>query len=459
MQRKPNIILINADDLGYGDLGCYGSTVNDTPHLDRMAAGGLRLTDFYQASPVCSPSRAAMMTGCYPPRVGINKVLFPGEAIGLHPDEVTIAKMLKGAGYATMHIGKWHCGDQPEFLPTSHGFDHYYGIPYSNDMGRQDAKDGKVWPAFENIPPLPLLLDEEVIEAQPDQATLTGRYTEQAIRFIRAHQDGPFFLYLAHFHVHLPHYAPERFMKESRNGRFGGSLACMDWSCGVILHELSRLGIDKDTLVIFTSDNGARITEGGSNAPLRGAKASTWEGGMRVPCILYQPGTIQPGVCDGLATGMDFLPTFASLSGAPLPQGSTLDGVDMAPLLTGGQSNRDTFFYYMKDWLCAVRHGPWKLHVRHKKAGTWLETEPVQELYNLNDDIGETVNMYEDHPDVVERLLSLLAECRAELGDGTTGIEGTGVRPVGRVENPAPLTQFDPEHPYYIASYDLTERG
>jgi len=454
--KQPNIILINADDLGYGDLGCYGSTVNDTPHLDKMAAGGLRLTNFYQASPVCSPSRAAMMTGCYPPRVGMNKVLFPGEGIGLNPSEVTIAKMLKNAGYATMHIGKWHCGDQPEFLPTNHGFDHYYGIPYSNDMGIQD---GKVNPAFQFCTPLPLLNDTEVIEAQPDQNSLTGRYTEQAVRFIREHKDSSFFLYMAHFHVHLPHYAPERFMRESRNGRFGGSLACMDWSCGVILNELSKLGIDSDTLVIFTSDNGARITEGGSNAPLRGAKASTWEGGMRVPCILYQPGTIQPGVCHEMASGIDFLPTFAHMVGAKLPDDRVIDGVDMTPLLTGGASNRDTFFYYMKDWLCAVRQGPWKLHVQRKKAGTWQETEPAQELYNLDHDIGETVNLYDDHPDVVARLTAIFKACQNDLGDGAAGIAGTGVRAVGQVDNPVPLTYFDPEHPYFMASYDLTERG
>jgi arylsulfatase A-like enzyme len=449
--KKTNIILINADDLGYGDLGCYGSEVNDTPHIDAMAANGLRLTDFYMAAPLCSPSRGAMMTGCYPRRIGFGtfegrEVLFPGQGVGLHPDEITIAKRLKSAGYRTMHIGKWHCGDQPEFLPLAHGFDQYYGLPYSNDMGPRPKK--------EDFPPLPLVADNEVVEEQPDQATLTGRYTEQAVRFLRENRDNPFFLYLAHLHVHVPHYAPERFLRESRNGKYGAALACMDWSTGVILHELKRLGLTEDTLVIFTSDNGGTVNLGGSNGPLRGMKGTAWEGGMRVPCVIYWPGTIAPGVCGGLAAAIDLYPTLARLAGASLPNDRTIDGIDLMPVLSGQTSNRDMFFYYSGDHLCAVRQGKWKLHVYR---GNWImsDAHPVYELYDLEADIGETNDVRAEHPDVAERLLALIEGCRRDLGDAGTGTIGTNTRSIGKVENPKPLTEFNPEHPYYITMYDM----
>ena len=452
--RQPNIVLINCDDLGYGDLGCYGSTVNDTPELDRLAEQGVRFTDFYMASPVCSPSRGAMMTGCYPPRIGFGAfegrwVLFPGQAVGLDPEEISVAKLLQQAGYATACVGKWHCGDQKAFLPTRHGFDHYYGLPYSNDMGRQNEDD--------TYPPLPLLRDEEVIQAQPDQTSLTERYVEESVRFIRGNAGRPFFLYLAHMHVHLPIYVPDRFQRESRNGRYGGAVACIDWAAGVILHELRTLGLDEDTLVIFTSDNGSRCRgEGGSNGPLRGTKGTTWEGGQRVPCIMRWPKRIPPGtVCGELATAMDFYPTLAELGGAPVPRDRIIDGKSLQRLMCEPNatcSPHAVFFYYLLNNLEAARAGKWKLHVRKGEHA-------IRELYDLEADSGETENVYESYPAVVAELDAHLAACRRDLGDEATGVEGENVRSIGRVDDPVPLTYFDPEHPYFIAMYDLKERG
>jgi arylsulfatase A-like enzyme len=469
--RPPNIVLVNCDDLGYGDLGCYGSSRNETPHLDRLAAEGTLLTDFYMASPVCSPSRAALLTGCYPPRIGFGHfdglpVLFPGQRYGLHPDEVTIAKVLSGTGYATKHVGKWHCGDQAPFLPTRHGFDGYYGIPYSNDMGRQRMPDD--FPELEDAiagalhipgwryPPLPLLHDDDVIEAQPDQASLTARFVEESVRFVRAHRDRPFFLYLAHIYVHLPIYVQERFARASRNGSYGAAVATIDWAAGVLLAELQQLGLDADTMVIFTSDNGSRARdEGGSNLPLRGTKGTTWEGGMRVPCIARWPGRIPAGATSAtLTTAMDLFPTLAGVAAAPTPAGRTIDGRDILPVLLGDTdaSPHEAFFYYSGCDLEAVRAGRWKLHVARDR-------ETVEELYDLVDDVGETRDVHAEHPDVVATLLRHAERARAELGDERLGVEGAGVRPVGEVAQPTPLTTFDPYHPYYMAEYDLADRG
>lgn len=471
-RSQPNILLMNCDDLGYGDLGCYGSTSNDTPHLDRLAAEGVRFTDFYMASPVCSPSRAALLTGCYPPRIGFGSfdglpVLFPGQRFGLHPDEVTIADVLRRAGYATLHVGKWHCGDQPPFLPTRHGFDRFFGLPYSNDMGRQRWAEGEVpipqllremgIPFLDEYPPLPLLLDEEVLEAQPDQASLTARYVDECVRFLRANRDRPWFLYLAHIYVHLPIYVQERFARESRNGTYGAAVASIDWAAGVLLAELRRLGLEDDTIVVFTSDNGSLARNGGSNAPLRGRKGTTWEGGMRVPAIVRWPGKVPPGsVCSALATSMDLFPTLARAAGAGhlMPTDRAIDGRDITALLEDptAESPHEAFWYYDGNDLAAVRSGRWKLHLARRGRA-------VCELYDLVADPGESADVAAEHPDVVAELEVHAERARKELGDARLGIQGAGCRPVGEVEDPVPLTTFDPGHPYYMAEYDLTDRG
>ena len=457
---RPNIILINCDDLGYGDLGCYGSDRNKTPALDRMAAEGMRFTDFYMGAPVCSPSRGAMMTGCYPRRIGFGSfdgrwVLFPGQGVGLNPDEITIANLLKDQGYATKHVGKWHCGDQPEFLPTRFGFDSYYGLPFSNDMGRQRGRKNQ-------YPPLPLLRDEEVIQEQPDQAGLTERYVEECVRFIRENQEEPFFLYFAHMYVHLPLYAPKRFMDQSENGRYGAAVECVDWSVDVLMSELKRLGLDENTIMVFTSDNGSRNRdEGGSNAPLRGTKGTTWEGGMRLPCIVRWPGRVPAGeTCGELTAAMDLLPTFANLAGTREPDDRVIDGHDIAPLVLGedgAESPWDEFYYYASDRLDAVRRGRWKLRLQFDDEGKIVPDG--EQLYDLESDIGETTDLSDELPDVVEEMKAALDRGREELGDEATGAEGRNIRPIGRVDDPKPLTEYDPDHPYIIAIYDLEDAG
>jgi arylsulfatase A len=452
MSQPPNLLLINCDDLGYGDLGCYGSTVNSTPAIDRLAREGLRFTDFYQASPICSPSRGAMLTGCYPPRISFDDfegkgVLFPGQGVGLAPGEVTLARLLKEVGYATALVGKWHCGDQPAFLPTRHGFDHYYGLPYSNDMGLMHVRpNARV--------PLPLLRGESVIQEQPDQTALTERYVQESVEFIRANRQRPWFLYLAHMHVHLPLLVSERFLRGSRNGPYGGAVECIDWATAALLFELERLGIDENTLIVFTSDNGARGDNGGSNAPLRGRKGETWEGGMRLPCLMRWPARLAPGqVRRELFTALDFLPTVAAFAGAHPPTERTLDGLDFSSVLLAAPGEaplpRETFFYYFKNELCAVRHGRWKLHV-------WRRGAPAAlcELYDLATDRAESTDVAAAHPEVVADLQARLARCREELGDTVTGVAGRGRRPIGRVSDPRPLTRYDPSHPYMIAMYD-----
>lgn len=458
--ERPNIILINCDDLGYGDLGCYGSDLHATPALDRLAAEGMRFTDFYMASPVCSPSRGALLTGCYPPRIGFGSfeglpVLFPGQPLGLPDTEISLGRLLSDAGYATLMVGKWHCGDQPEFLPTNHGFDRYFGLPYSNDMGRQQGTPTRADGDQAGYPPLPLLDDDRVIEQQPDQSSLTGRYVTEVLQFMRARRDEPFFVYLAHLYVHLPIYVQERFAAASRNGPYGAAVESIDWATAVIMEELEQLGLDDRTIVVFTSDNGAlERPGGGSNLPLRGSKGTTWEGGLRVPAIVRWPGRIAPGsTCDELVTSMDLFPTFAALAGTEVPRDRVVDGHDLSGVLFDhGPSPRESFAYYFMDDLCAVRSGRWKLHVAR-------DAQPVEELYDLLADPGETRDVHAAHPEVVARLEALAAEYRRDLGDARIGMHGEGVRAIGRVDGRRTLTTYDPSHPYYAAEYDLPDRG
>ncbi|HPA17064.1 MAG TPA: sulfatase [Verrucomicrobiae bacterium] len=440
----PNLIILLADNLGYGDIGCFGSRLHRTPNLDRMASDGVRFTHCYSASGVCTPSRAALMTGCYPRRLNMHisdvghAVLQPVSAKGLNPDEVTIAEVLKGAGYATTCIGKWHLGDQPPFLPTRQGFDSYFGIPYSEDML---PRKGKPWP------PLPLMRDGRVVEAGVDCNTLTRRYTEAAIAFIRANRERPFFLYLPHATPGSSgqSFASEGFRGKSANGLWGDAVEELDSSTGEILGELRELGLAKRTVVLFTSDNGAmrRDPPQGSNAPLKGWGYTTDEGGMRIPLIAWGPGIVSGGrVCEELVTLMDVMPTFAKMAGAALPEGRTIDGRDVGPLLrgeAGARSPHEYFFYYQKEQLQAVRDARWKLYLPLKQKltlGKAVAGTAATPLYDLYADIAEEHDVATGHPDVVRRLSQAADRAREELGD--LDREGKGQRPAGRVESPTP---------------------
>jgi arylsulfatase A-like enzyme len=452
--KKPNLILILADDLGYADLGCFGSKKNRTPNLDRMARQGIRLTSFYAIANVCTPTRASILTGCYPQRVGLHQnekgqgVLFPANTRGLSAAEITLAAILRALGYATFCIGKWHLGDQLPFLPTRHGFDHYFGIPYSNDMGRTARPKGK-----EKVyPPLPLLRDEKVIETEPDQSLLTARYTEEAIRFITQNKDRPFFLYLAHTMPHDPLFASAKFRGKSANGKLGDAVEELDWSVGRILETLKTLGLDDNTLVCFTSDNGGPPRPATSNAPLRGSKATTWEGGHRVPFIARWPGHVPAGKESGeIAVSFDLLPTFAKLAGGKAPAGRIIDGKDIWPLLAsrpGARSPHEAIFFYAGARLEGVRSGKWKLYLPGRNLGPKKKGKkgptPLQ-LYDLEKDLGEKTDVAAQHPEVVKRLQALAERCREDLGDGKR--PGKNTRPPGHVDNAKPLTRTDARLP------------
>jgi len=462
---KPNFIVINIDDMGYADIGPFGSKLNRTPNLDRMAKEGRRLTCFYGA-PVCSPSRSALMTGCYPKRVlPIPSVLFPGAAVGLNPAERTVAELLKEAGYTTACIGKWHLGDQPEFLPPQRGFDYYLGLPYSNDMGPGEdgskSSLGEPLPkpvadnALANIPetglvgpnqpPLPMVENHTVIARvkQDEQQGLVERYTTAALKFIRANKEKPFFLYLPHNAVHFPIYPGKKWAGQSPHGNYSDWVEEVDWSVGRVLDTLRELHLESKTLVLFTSDNGG--TPRAVNAPLRGFKGSTWEGGMREPTIAWWPGNIPAGTASDAISGMfDVLPTLVKLAGGQPPTDRKLDGGDLWPVLAGeagAKSPHEVFYYYNGLKLEGVRSGPWKLRFAPvPKNAKPPDAAHREQLYNLDSDIGESTDVAEANPGEVARLRALADAMKNDLGlDGI----GPGVRPLGRVTNPQPLIGKD----------------
>lgn len=414
---KPNIIIVFTDDQGYQDVGCFGSPLIKTPNLDTMATNGMRFTDFYSASPVCSPSRAALLTGCYPLRVGVPVVLWPNSKNGLDQNETTIADMLKKQGYKTACIGKWHLGDREEYLPTKQGFDSYYGIPFSNDMSVNPEskvadnvlfREGMTLEKLRKEKPkkydVPLFHNDEIIEYPVDQALITRKYTDEAVKFITANKENPFFLYLAHTMPHIPLFASDDFKGKSERGLYGDVIEEVDWSVGEILKTLESLGIAKNTLVIFTSDNGPwnlKDGQGGSALPLRGFKFETYEGGMRVPMIAQWKGKIKPGtVCSELASTIDILPTIAYLTDSKNPD-KPLDGKNIWPLMAGDKTAKSPhkgFYYYVKTTAQAVRSGKWKLRMVKGEV----------ELYNLEDDISESKNVAADHPKVVNGMREML---------------------------------------------------
>ncbi|QDU27074.1 Arylsulfatase [Anatilimnocola aggregata] len=413
---KANVIVIFADDLGYGDLGCYGSPTIRTPHLDRMAAEGLRFTDFYSASEVCTPSRAALLTGRYPIRSGMcgnRRVLFPSSKGGLPPEEITIAEALRDQGYATAHVGKWHLGIHEGSRPLDQGFQHSFGLPYSNDMdARSDLPRGAT--GSPNPPQdgwnVPLIRDGKIVEQPADQTTLTKRYTKEAVQFIRQQKDGSFFLYFAHTFPHVPMFASPAFKGKSRAGIYGDAVEELDWSVGQVLDALRTEGIADRTLVVFTSDNGPWLImgdQGGSAGLLRDGKGSTWEGGMRVPGIAWMPGRIKPSVTSQRAGTLDLLPSALAIAGAPLPDKVPLDGVDLAPLLFAAQPLVERpYFYYRGDQIFACRLGEWKAHFKTQTGygQPQAETHDPPLLFHLGRDASEKRNVAAAHADVLAEI-------------------------------------------------------
>jgi arylsulfatase len=465
-ERLPNVVFILTDDQGYGDLGCYGSRDIRTPNLDQMARDGMRFTEFYVSQPVCSASRASLLTGCYANRIGLEGALNPTSTIGISEKEVLLSEIFKQRGYATAIYGKWHLGHQAKFNPVRRGFDEYFGLPYPNDCS-------KYHPVLKNFPPLPLMEGEKVVAEDPDQSQFTRQFTERALRFIEARKDKPFFLYLAHVMPHVPIFASEKFRGKSKAGPYGDVIEELDWSVGEVLAALKKNGLEERTLVIFTSDNGPNLSYGnhaGSAGPLRGGKLTCFEGGVRMPCIMKWPGHIPAGrECHELCATIDILPTAAQMIGAKLPQ-HAIDGKDIGPLLAGKQdakSPHEAYYYYADRELHAVRSGNWKLHFPHRhlvvdgepgkdgKPANFKNMKPESlekhglegiatrhgyriertglELYNLKDDIGETKDVAKEHPDVVRRLQALGDKAREELGDSLTEKKGKGVRSPGSV--------------------------
>ena len=427
-EQTPNIVVIFCDDMGYGDLNCFGNPAIATPRLDEMASEGQKWTQFYVAAPVCTPSRAALMTGRYPIRNGMTSskrvVLFPDSGGGLPQDEVTIAEMLKPRGYATGCFGKWHLGHLPEFLPTSQGFDTYFGIPYSNDMDkvagtpnyRKEAHADPHYFAKSEYFNVPLMRDEEIVEQPADQTTITRRYTTEAIKFIEQNKDQPFFVYLAHSMPHIPLFVSKDFRKKSRRGLFGDVIEEIDFNVGRLLDKIRELDLDEKTLVVFSSDNGPWLsfqTHGGSAGPLRAGKGTTFEGGMRVPTVFWWPGKVKPGVVTELGCTMDLMKTFASLAGGSVPEDRKLDSFDLSQtLLERGPSPRNGLFYWTRAELHAVRQGPWKLHVKFREPINYGRAQILKKpvLYHVEHDLSEQFDVADKHPEIVEQLLRVIQD-------------------------------------------------
>lgn len=451
-ERPPNVVIIFTDDQGFGDIGVNGAEGYETPNVDRMAAEGRLFTQWYASQPVCSASRAGLLTGCYSNRLGINGALSPGSKIGLNHEETTLAEVFKGQGYATAIFGKWHLGDHESFLPTNHGFDTYFGIPYSGDMWPFHPEAGP-----NRFPPLPLIENLTILRhvAEADQRMLTSWYTAKAVDFIGHHRDEPFFIYLPHNQPHVPLYVSERFEGTTIQGLYGDAIAEIDWSIGEILNAISTFGLDEQTLVIFTSDNGPWLSYGehaGSAGPFREGKGTVWEGGVREPCVMRWPGKIPAGtVCDTAAMNIDLLPTLANLIGAPLPE-KKIDGLDIWPLLAGEEGAKNPhkayWFYYKNNELQAVQSGNWKLLLPHQARSLgdqpggeggipakYTNTEVGLELYDLASDPYETTDLAASRPEKIAELMVHVEQARRELGDSLTKAKGSELRP------PATLTE------------------
>lgn len=465
--RLPNVVLIFADDLGYADVSCFGAKDIRTPNIDRLATEGTRFTSFYVSQPVCTASRASLMTGCYANRVGLAGALNHTSKVGINSAEVLLPELLQQRGYATGIFGKWHLGHRAEFSPLRHGFHEYLGIPYSND-------NGPLHPVVKTIPSLPLVEGEKTIELDPDQSQFTRRLTERSIDFMARHKDGPFFLYVPHIMPHVPIFVSEKFKGRSARGLYGDVVEELDWSIGEIVAAINRLQLEKNTLVIFTSDNGPFLSYGshaGSAMPLREGKLTTFEGGVRTPCIMRWPNVIPAGrTCDEPVASIDLLPTLADLAGAELPK-QQIDGLDVWPILSGkpdARSPHESLLFFSGEELQAIRSGDWKLHFAHDyltvagppgrsgKPANFENMQPKsieesgirgiasrhgyevrrleQSLFNLKDDPGESRNVAAQHPEVVRRLEMLAEKSRSDLGDTLTQRKGTGLRAAGRVQ-------------------------
>ncbi|WP_027078129.1 sulfatase family protein [Maribacter antarcticus] len=450
ISKPPNVVLIFTDDQGYNDVGVYGADDIATPHLDQMAKEGTILTSYYSAQAVCSASRAGILTGCYPNRIGIHNALGPGNTHGINASETTLAEMLKTQGYATAIFGKWHLGHQKEFLPTRHGFDEWFGIPYSNDMWPYHPQQGPVF----NFPDLPLYENETVIDTLEEQSQLTTQITERSVDFINRNKDNPFFLYVPHPQPHVPLFVSDKFKGKSNRGLYGDVIMEIDWSVGQILTALKANGLEENTIVIFTSDNGPWLSYGnhaGSAYPLREGKGTAWEGGQREPFIIKYPKLIPSGkVIAEPVMAIDILPTIAEETGASLPK-NIIDGKSVLKLLTGETDTGPQeayFFYYRVNELFGVRYGKWKLYFPHRyrtmdgmelgKDGLpgdyrMIDMEEI-ELYDVQNDVSETNNVASKHPEIVAKIKLLANDMRSRLGDSLLELEGTETREAGQME-------------------------